>query len=268
MPRTRYVKTPEQVARLQRAMAEPAFLRSRTLAINFETDPEVVAELLPAPLEPAARPLATVMVFETGASNCVGPFDGASLNLACRFEGEDGLFCLTMPMTTDTAVIFGRELYAEPKKFAEVVLDATRPARVRGTVSRHGITYIDLRGTFEEEPQTVELEHISRHYYVKFMPSADGLGFAHEPQLVQVTHTGRTEKLAHGAGSITFRDSPHDPVIDIPVVSVLGATFSEGETRTRARVVATIPGEQFLPHAFAKMDDLSLWLEADALAPA
>ena len=48
MPRTRYVKTPEQIARLQRALAEPAFLRSRTLAVSFETDREVIAELLPA----------------------------------------------------------------------------------------------------------------------------------------------------------------------------------------------------------------------------
>ena len=268
MPRTRYVKTPEQIARLQRALAEPAFLRSRTLAVSFETDREVIAELLPAPLQPAEQPLATIAVFQTGASNCVGPFDGASLNLACRFNGEDGLFCVTMPMTTDTAVIFGRELYAEPKKLAEVTLDTARLSHVRGTVSRHGITYIDIRGTFDEEPQPVQRESLTRHYYVKFMPSADGAGFAHDPELVQVTHRGQTHRLARGAGAITFRDSPHDPVIDIPVVSVLGATFSEGETRTSAKVVATIPGAGFLPHAFAKMDDLSLWLESGALAPA
>jgi acetoacetate decarboxylase len=266
MPLTRYTKTPEQIARLQRAMAEPAFLRSRSLSIRFATDQDVVAELLPAPLEPAAEPLATVSVYATGASNCVGPFNGALLNLACRFAGQDGWFCVTMPTSTDTAVIFGRELYAEPKKLAEIVLDMSRFSHARGTVARHGITYIDIRGTFDEEPQPFESETVARHYYVKFMPSADGLGFAHDPELVEVTHASRTSKLARGSGSITFRESPHDPVIDIPVLSVQGAAFSEGKTRTSAKVVAIIPGEQFLPHAFAKMDDLSLWLEPERTA--
>ncbi|MCZ2111580.1 MAG: acetoacetate decarboxylase family protein [Dehalococcoidia bacterium] len=260
MLRTRYVKSPEAVARLQAAMAEPAFLRARTLAIAFETDPDVVNELLPPPLEPAEQPTATVSVYEIGESNCVGPFKGASLNLSCRYRGEPGFYCVTMPMSTDTAVIFGRELCAEPKKLAEIVLDYGRTSHIRGTVTRHGVTYIDLRGTFEGEPQEIAQSGVSHHYYFKFMPSADGRGFAHEPELVRVTHTGHPHRLVRGGGTIIFRESAHDPVIDIPVLSVLGASYSEGETHTRAEVVQTVAAADFLPYAFAKMDDLATWL--------
>jgi len=267
MPRTRYVKSPDQAARLQLAMAEPAFLQARTLAIAFETDPEVVRELLPPPLEPAEQSAASVSVYEIGESNCVGPFNGASLNLSCTYRGEPGIFCVTMPMSTDTAVIFGRELYAEPKKLADIVLDLSRPSHIRGTVTRHGITYIDLHGTFEDEPQEFDRSGVSHHYYFKFMPSADGRGLAHDPELVRVTHTGRTYRLARGSGTVVFRESPHDPVIDIPVLSVLGATYSEGETHTRAEVMQTVAAADFLPYAYAKMDDLTTWL-APAAAPA
>lgn len=264
--RTRYVKTPEQVARLQEINAAPAFLEARSLSATFLTDPEVVRELLPPPLEPAAEPRASVSVYQIGRSNCVGPFNGASINLACRYNGEDGLYCLTMPMSTDTAMVFGRELYAEPKKLAECVLDE-RGRFVHGTVTRHGIAYIDLTGTFEGELQEAGRASTSQHYYYKYLPSADGRGLAFDPQLVRVTHRGRTHRLKHGSGTITFRESAHDPVIDLPVLMVEGFTFSESETYTTAEVVATVPAAAFMPWAYAKHDDLTVWSDAAILAP-
>ena len=268
MPLTRYVKSPEQVARLQEAFATPAFLQARTLAITFETDPAIIAELLPPPLLPAAEPRVSVSVSVIGQSNCVGPFNGSSVNIACTYGGVEGLYCLTMPMSTDTAVVFGRELYAEPKKLAAIALEGAAPGHVRGTVTRHGVTYIELRGAFEAEPSEAGHESLSSHYYFKYLPSADGRGFAHDPQLVCVTHRGVTHRVARGSGTITFRESRHDPIIDLPVLSVTGTTYSEGETHTRAEVVATVTAEQFLPYAFAKMDDLTAWAVGGAPSPA
>ncbi len=263
--RTRYVKSPAQVAELQEIYATPAFLQSRSLSMTFLTDPEVVRELLPPPLQPADEPRVSVAVYTIGSSNCVGPFDGASINLACKYEGKDGLYCVTMPMSTDTAIVFGREIYAEPKKLAQCTLDV-RGRFVHGTVTRHGIPYIELTGTFDEEMQELGRESISQHYYFKYMPAADGRGLAFDPQLVRVTHRGVTHRLARGTGTITFRESAHDPVIDIPVLMVEGAALSEGETHTRAEVVATVPAADFMPWAYAKTDDLTVWAGEPALA--
>lgn len=260
--KTRFVKGPNEVRRLQQAYAAPAFLDTRTLAITFETDPEVVAEILPPPLTPADAPLVSVSVSEIGQSNCVGPFNGAAVNVACRYDGREGLYCLTMPMSTDTAVIFGRELYAEPKKLADIQLEQRPGGHVRGTVTRRGITFIELRGQFEDGFREVAREYEARHYYFKFMPSADGLGFAHDPELVEVTHRGSTHRVVRGTGTLTFRESCHDPLIDIPVLSITGVSYSEGETHTSARVVATVDPATFLPYAFAKIDDLTVWAEA------
>jgi acetoacetate decarboxylase len=231
----------------------------------FLTDPEIVRELLPPLLEPAAEPRASVSVYEIGASNCVGAFNGASINLACRYEGKDGLFCLTMPMSTDTAIVFGREIYAEPKKLAECTLIAAGK-HVKGTVTRHGVTYIELRGTFDDPMEDIDRAGTSHHYYYKYLPSADGRGLAFDPQLVRVTHRGRTHSVARGTGTITFRESRHDPVIDLPVHLVEGATYSLGETHTTAEVVATVSAEQFLPWAYMKHDDLLAWADESVLA--
>jgi acetoacetate decarboxylase len=267
MPRTRYVSTPEHTRDLMAALRAPDFSAIRALTVTFLTDRAVVGEVLPPPLEPAAEPRATVTVASIGRSNCVGPFDGASINLACRYRGEDGFYCLTMPMSTDTAVVFGRELYAEPKKLAEIALEVdVERRRARGTVRRHGITYIEIRGEFEAAPPAAPSSSVSSHYYFKFLPQADGSGLATDPELVCVTHHGTLHRAASGKGSIAFRESRHDPVADIPVVSIEGASLVESETRTEARVVARVPAREFLPYAFGKMDDLTAWAYAPVAA--
>jgi acetoacetate decarboxylase len=264
---TRYVKSPEEVQRLQGIYAAPSFLQATSLSMTFLTDPAVVRELLPPPLEPAAEPRVSVAVYQIGRSNCVGAFDGASVNVACRFNGEDGLYCLTMPMSTDTAILFGRELYAEPKKLAECRVEQ-RGRFVHGTVTRHGITYIDLTGTFDEPLASVERSGTTHHYYFKYLPAADGRGLAADPQLVRVTHRGITHRVARGTGTITFRESPHDPVIDLPVLMIEGAALSESETHTTAEVVATVKAADFLPWAYGKTDDFTVWADAGVLAQA
>ena len=266
--KTRFVKSPDEVRRLQQAYAAPAFLDMRTLAVTFETDPAVIAGLLPPPLLPAAEPRVTVSISEIARSNCVGPFDAAAVNVACRFEGREGAYCLSMPMSTDTAVIFGRELYAEPKKLADIQLDQRPGGHVRGTVTRRGITVIEIRAQFEDGFREAMVERQSRNYYFKYLPSADGLGFAHAPELIEVTHRTLVRRTVSGTGTLTFRESCHDPLIDVPVLSISGVTLSEGDLYTTACVAATVDPAAFMPYAFAKVDDLTVWAESPATVPA
>lgn len=258
---TRFVKSPEQVQQLLQAYAAPSFDDIRSLSLTFETDPDVARELIPPPLQPAPQPRVSVSVYRVRRSNCVGPFNGASVNIACTFRDEPGLYCLTMPMDTGIAVIFGRELYAEPKKLAEIRLEEA-DGQARGIVTRHGIAFLEIAGTFDNPPEPTGATSTTRHYYFKYLPAADGSGLAFDPQLVCVTHTSRTHSAARGSGMVTFRESVHDPLIDIPVLSVGPAVLSEGETKTRAEVVATVPAADFLPYAFAKTDDLTRWAYA------
>ncbi|MCK6564029.1 MAG: acetoacetate decarboxylase family protein [Dehalococcoidia bacterium] len=267
MSLTRYLKSPEEMRRLQDVLAAPSFFDIHSLAVTFASDPDVLAELLPPPLEPAESPQVSVGVFEIGRSNCVGPFAGAAVNIACRYRGEDGFYCVTMPMNTGLAVTFGRELFAEPKKLAEVSLEV-RDGTARGRVTRQGVTYIELTGRFEGPPAEAGLKYVTPHYYFRFLPAANGRGLAYDPELIRVTHRGTVHRSVPGEGTVTFRESHHDPVIDIPVLSVTGATLSVGESRTSAEVVTTVPASEFLPYAYGKIDDLLEWAEEPASAPA
>src|SRR6266567_5969092 len=111
--RTRFVRPANEVRDLLRRYAEPAFLDARVVSVAFETDPEVIAAVLPPPLEPDGSNIATAFVGMFGRSNCVGAFNGGALNVRARYGDVRGVYCVTMPMSTDTAIIFGRELYGE-----------------------------------------------------------------------------------------------------------------------------------------------------------
>ena len=259
--KTRFVKEPAEVRRILSVVAAPSFRGIRSLNVTFETDPAVAAELLPPPLAPASEALVMVSIYDVAQSNCVGPFRGASVDLACRFEGQEGLYCLAMPMSTDTAVIFGRELYAEPKKLADIRLDEFGGVHLRGTVTRRGIAIIEVRAQLPDGARDVAGAREQRRYHFKFLPAADGSGFAASPELIEVTHHTTTSRLARGTGTLIFRESGHDPLIDIPVLSVTGVTYSEGDTHTTARLAAPVDPEAFLPYAFGKVDDLTVWAD-------
>jgi acetoacetate decarboxylase len=260
--RTRFVKTPEQLAAYRAAMEHGDFEDNLALGIAFETDPDVIAELLPPPLRPTDKPRVTVSIAQTRRSNCVGPFDGGNVNLFCEYGGVQGTYCLAMPMSTDTALVYGRELYGEPKKLAHVSFER-EGNRVRASVTRHGIAFMELEGVFEDEPRGPRQESTGAVYHFRYTLDPAG-GITRPVDLVRVTVRRVTDVMVRGTGIVRFRESPHDPVIDIPVHTVLSAVYSEGANYTRAEVVATVPGEDFLPYAFAKTDCYPMWLPEPA----
>ncbi len=252
----RYVRTLEEVRRLQKLYAEPEFEQFRSITALYETDPEVIAAVLPPPLTPTERPLVSVSVSHIGVSNGLQPFGAAGLAVECSYEGLVGTYPLTMPMSTDSAVIFGRELYGEPKKVAEIQVVKSGD-QVRGTVERYGVTYIELFGAVTEEMEPGDSGESSRFYF-KFMPAPDGNGFDNDPVLVRVRHTGHTRLVQRLEGEIVLREAAHDPVIDLPVRKTLGLNYAEGDTYTHGEILTRVPGESFLPFMFGKNDDLEL----------
>lgn len=258
----RFVKTADEIRDIQAIYSRPNFMATRSLTVLFETDPESLRLLLPPPLEPMPEPLGTAWVGEIGNSNCVGPFMGAAVYLRARYQDIVGNYCLTMPMSTDTAVIFGRDLYGEPKKLARIVFEE-QGEHVWGHAERFEIRYLSLRGRMEGPGPTGRMDTSTFHF--KYLPRPDGAGFDHPPLLVHVTTEVNVQSSRRGKGEVVFRDSPHDPVSDIPVTQVIEAVYTEGVSHTSGRVLCEVDPEAFLPYAFSKMDSMDVITEATLL---
>ena len=258
----RFVKTLEEIKRIQTTYSRCQFMGTRNLTVIFETSPEAIRAILPPPLEPTPEALGSAWVGEISNSNCVGPFQGAALYVRARYQDIVGNYCVTMPMSTPEAVTFGRELYGEPKKLASIIFEK-QDEHVWGSAERHEIRFLSLRGRMTGAAATGRHETSTFHF--KFSPRVDGVGVDSPPQLVHVTGDTTVKTAQRGRGELIFRDSAHDPVSDIPVQQIVEAIYTEGHTYTTGRVLCEVDPDEFLPYAFSKTDSYDVVNEGTLL---
>jgi acetoacetate decarboxylase len=255
MSRIRYgARTPEQVGNREvRATSVGAW--STSLTAVYETDHDVVAAVLPPPLEPTGDPLVRVSVARVDLGEGRPPFGAGTFAVQASHEGQVGNYPLVMPMTTEQSVIGGRETFGEPKKLAEVALERDGD-RVVGRVTRLGTTFIEVSGTVADDlPVPDDLHRVD--FYFKFLPAPDGKGFDGEPALVYCHRTESARTLARVEGTVTLRESRFDPVADLPVRRLVSLTLSERRSVQTGEIVTRVPAEWIAPYAHQRYDDLS-----------
>jgi acetoacetate decarboxylase len=258
----RFVKSPEEIRKIQSVYARCQFLNTKNLTVTFETTPDAVRELLPPPLQPTPEPLGSAWVGEVGNSNCVGPFTAAALYIRARYEDIVGNYCVTMPVSTPEAAAFGRDLWGEPTKLSKLMFE-TQDEFIWGSAERHQVRFLSLRGRLTGAAATGRRENSIFHF--KYSPRPDGMGFDQPPQLVVVTGDTTISTARRGRGELVFRDSGHDPLADIPVKQVIEAVYTEGHTYVSARTLCDVDPEEFLPYAFNKADAFDLVNEGTLL---
>jgi len=254
MGRIRYgARTQEElVNREVKATSVGAWATS--LVAVYETDPEAIAAVLPPPLEPSDHPLVRVNVATVDLGRGLPPFGAGTFAVQARHEGTVGNYPLLMPMTTEQSVVGGRETFGEPKKLADVKL--TRDGdQVRGTVTRMGVTIIEVTGRVTGPLDPTEGSRTD--FYFKFLPAPDGKGFDSEPALIYCHREEASRSVEAVEGEVTLRESRFDPVVDIPVRRLVEITLSERNSVQRGEIVSRVPGEWLLPFVHQRYDDLS-----------
>jgi acetoacetate decarboxylase len=249
-----FVKTPEEISRIEHALRFPRFVNGEMLAVDFLTEPEFVAAVLPPPLEPAQTPRVTAMVGRW-QSNCVGDFYGGAIYVAAHHDGVNGDYVLAMFMDGDVPMIYGRDLFGEPKKLARSGLHR-RGDHFSGWVERGGERLIELRADVPEDLGSSEAEGVNFNF--KARPAANGVGLQEDAILTRANFQASIRSARVGSGSVVLRGTAHDPLDEIPIVSVLGGRFSECDLIAHCESVATVPAEVFAPYHHGRHDDWSV----------
>jgi acetoacetate decarboxylase len=258
MAKLRYVKTLEQVKKAREN--DPEFMQSsmRQVRVEYETDEAIYRALVPKPLEPVERPL--VCVTFTDLAMQVSPdytmtIGAAIFGVQATYDGVPGVNLITMPMTTEQAVVPGRETYGEAKKIAQISV-TKEGGQVKASVSRMGFTYLSAEGTIGDE---IGPREFTQHgYCFKMFPSCEqDKHFDFDPLLVRLNwlqkHTG-SWKLD---GKLVLGESPLDPVADVPVRKLTRFEYEEGSTQSNGQVLRSVPGEWMLPILHQRYDDAS-----------
>ena len=247
-----FVKSPEEIAAIQDTLSEAHFLSAKLLSVQYLTRPEIIANILPPGLEPTEEPIATLLMGHWGRSNVCHAFSGACFYVQARHEDHVGDYCLAMQMSNDAAIIFGREVFGEAKKYGVTTLDRTGNNLV-GKVTRYGQPVFEVEAHMDAQVADPPTGFTNFHY--KFLPACDGKGLEWDPILVMASFKMFNAKVESGTASLKLGNTPLDPFGEIEIVEMVGASYAECDTTARCRQLTTVPQDEFLPYAYYKFDD-------------
>ncbi|SEL99771.1 acetoacetate decarboxylase family protein [Streptacidiphilus jiangxiensis] len=264
MARVRYgPRTEDEIRAAKQARSVLPDIWSTGVVAVWESDPDAVAQVLPAPLKPADRPLVRVNISQVDIFG--SPLGAGSFAVAAQHGAQSGWYPLVMPMTTERALIGGREVFGEPKKLGEVAVARDGDA-VTARLGRHGIDFVEVHGRVSGELEPpAPAEKVD--FYFKFLPAVDGDGFDLDPVLVHCTRVERVRKLEAVDGEVILRESAFDPVADLPVRRLLEITIGEKTSDQRGRVVERVSAEALLPFVHQRYDDPAQVLDSVPLPP-
>ncbi len=251
-----FVKTPAELAAYY-GVAARKFPGARMLGTIFQTKPEIVARLLPPPLEPTDVPNGLVFIAEYPVTNLGPGYREAALFLNCQHRGEAGTYCLSMPIDSEEVrCTNGREIFGFPKKLAKIHLERQEDT-VRGWVERQGVRFFEmsvkLMSSMPALPPTGPNFLFKASPRIDLKPGFDGPVF-----LCKQKTEVEMKSLEVGMSELSFKDSPRDPWSEVEVTDVImGFYLVSDNTMRPGEIVTEVNGDAYLPYYF-KMTDFAV----------
>ena len=253
MPNIRYAARPEQVNQEIKAMK--ADIWSEAVTAVYETDPEIVAAVLPPPLEPGPEPLVRITITRVEMPGL--PVFGAGwIGVQARHGDRLGEYPILMPMTTEQSLIGGRETNGEPKKLAEVEV-VREGNRVEARIARMGATLCEIVGRISGTRDNYEMAKTDFWFKVSPSPEAPGQ-LDQDPLLVYGEKTERTRLHESIEGELILKEAPLDPIADLVVRRIVDLNWTERASTQVGRIIGPVPRGDLAPFLHQRYDDLSV----------
>jgi acetoacetate decarboxylase len=202
------------------------FINREFMVITYETDPDIIRNELPEPLEPLDQPLVHYEWIKMPDSSGFGSYTESGVVIPCRLGGEEVNFVNQMYLDDDPPITAGREIWGFPKKYAHPKLDVVKDT-LTGTLEyagqlvamgTMGYKHESMSGDIDRTRATLGKTQIN----LKLIPGVDGS--AEICQLVAINLTDIAVKGSwSGPGRLHLVPHVNAPVADLPVRRVVGA---------------------------------------------
>lgn len=204
----------------------------RRLSLYCRADGDVVSEYLPEPLEYAGDAIEVFVLYAPDVEG-LGTYSEGGVVVQARYGDAVGAHMLTEYVTSDAALLAGREIWGYPKKLADVTLDENGNG-IRGTVTRNGVDLIDIE--FTSGDVSFDAPQLFPRLQVKRIPRADEPGYDVD-HVVRLGFEGDStdfdaasvESRITGSGTVEFGTSPTDPLGPLGPTEVVGGAFTVGD---------------------------------------
>jgi acetoacetate decarboxylase len=221
----------------------------------YETDPEIIASVLPKPLEPGPEPLVR-LALTTVTMAGMPTFGAGWFGVQARHGDKIGEYPLFMPMTTEQATVGGRDTYGEPKKIADV-WSRKDGDKIEAGIARMGFTVCEIHGTLGEVRPNYEKSKCD--FWFKVSPSAENPGeLDQDPLLVYGEKTEKTRNYRAIDGELILKDSPIDPIADLVIRRMVDLSWAEKASTQVGRIIGPVPRENLQPFLHQRYDDLTV----------
>ena len=172
--------------------------------VYFTVDPNDIAPLLPAPLEPASHGRCMAMALDATFSADYGPFKEIGIFVGCTFEGQEGAYLTCLFLNSSDAIAPGREIYGSPKKFADIRI-TQEGNELTSTAIRADVPMIRINSRITGPAEPGEMPARLPVYVLKVIPAADGQRPCVKQLLVAAPQEEvRVTKLFKGPGVVSF----------------------------------------------------------------
>ena len=245
-----FLRTPAEITEIQQTVSDVEFVGGESLSVDFLTRPEIVRAVLPVELEPGDQPRITAQV-SRWRSNCVGDFDASAIYVSARYGDVAGDYVLTMFMDSDVPMLFGRDLFGEPKKIGRSTL-YRNDGHMSGVLERGGTRLIEIEADLGGDSGPTTL--LGRNFNVKYQLAPDASAVVGEPTLTMAEFDQQVTVRRKAEASVRLGSTVHDPLGDLEIVEVLGGIYVETGMKASCAPVGTLDADAFLPLALGRAD--------------
>ena len=203
------------------------FVDREYMTITYETDPAVIREHLPEPLEPNGENIVVYEWIKMPDSSGFGDYTESGLVIPCKLNGEDVSYVSQMYLDDEAPIAAGREIWGFPKKYAHPKLQLVKDT-LTGTLEYAGqqvamgtmaYKHASMAGSAERTKAALAKTQIN----LKIIPGVHG-----DSEICQLVALNIEDITIKGSWSGPARlhlvPHVHAPVADLPVRRIIGAT--------------------------------------------
>ena len=235
--------------------AKKADIWSQAVTAVYETDPEIVAAVLPPPLVPGPEPLVRITITRVEMPGL--PVFGAGwIGVQARHEDRLGRVP-DLHAHDDRAVAHRRP--RDQRRAEEAGRGRRQPRRRRrvGPHRPHGLGR--LRDRRPRHRATRQLRAGQDGLLVQALALAGGAGVLdQDPLLVYGEKTERTRVHEGIDGELILKEAPLDPVADLVVRRMVDINWTERASTQVGRIIGPVPRAGLEPYIHQRYDDLSV----------
>lgn len=200
------------------------FVDREYVIVEYRTDPEALAAVVPEPLE-VTEPVVKFEFIRMPDSTGFGDYTECGQVIPVRYRGEDGLYVHSMYLDDDAPIAGGREIWGFPKKLAQPRL-ANEGEVIVGTLhygSQHCATATMGYKHCAADPAKVAKAFEVPNFLIKIIPHVDG-----GPRILELVRYHLIDVTVKGAWTAPAALALHEHVMAdvarLPVREVLSAS--------------------------------------------